>query len=39
MDQDPLIFEQLQKKDVSRLIDIARAGHAATESNFGSFVN
>jgi 5-methyltetrahydrofolate--homocysteine methyltransferase len=29
MDQDPLIFEQLQKKDVSRLIDIAREGHSA----------
>lgn len=29
MDQDPLIFEQLQKNDVSRLIEIARDGHAA----------
>jgi len=29
MDQDPAIFEQLQKNDVSRLIEIAREGHAA----------
>ena len=29
MDQDPAIFEQLQKHNVSRLIEIARAGHMA----------
>lgn len=29
MDQDPEIFEQLQKKDVSQLVEIARAGQAA----------
>ena len=29
MDQDPAIFEQLQKNDVSRLIEIARNGHKA----------
>ncbi|MDO9086113.1 MAG: dihydropteroate synthase [Anaerolineaceae bacterium] len=28
MDQDPVIFEQLQKKDVSRLLEIAREGLA-----------
>lgn len=29
MDQDSAIFEQLQKNDVSRLIEIARDGHMA----------
>lgn len=29
MDQDPVIFEQLQKKDVSRLLEIAKAGQVA----------
>lgn len=29
MEQDPEILEQLQKKDVSKLVDIARAGQAA----------
>jgi 5-methyltetrahydrofolate--homocysteine methyltransferase len=29
MDQDPLIFEQLQKNDVSRLLEIAKSGHAS----------
>lgn len=29
MDQDPVIFEQLQKKDVSRLLEIAQGGKAA----------
>jgi len=29
MDQDPAIFEQLQKGDVSRLVEIAKTGQAA----------
>lgn len=29
MDQDPVIFDQFQKKDVSRLLEIARAGQSA----------
>ena len=29
MDQDPLIFEQLQRGDVSRLVEIAKEGQAA----------
>jgi 5-methyltetrahydrofolate--homocysteine methyltransferase len=29
MDQDPMIFEQLQKKDVNRLLDIAKSGYVS----------
>lgn len=29
MDQDPLIFEQLQRNEVSRLLEIAQTGQAA----------